>query len=340
MDRHAVRVAEPRELLAYVPYRLGFHPEASVVLLSMRRAGAVHETGLITRTDLADLVAASSARLIMGALAGHLRDDGAEWVLVVAYDDAGEWPRARRHVLDALHGFARLSVWLVSGDGYGHDACAEGCCPRPLSDLEATKIGAAMVLDGVAVLPRRADLAVRAVPPSPDRAAAWTAYTEEVLRSAPPWGRAALWDRVLRGAQHQHPASGADLGRLLATLTDRVMRDAVLGRVLDPVPAGGTAAYLDAAAVAAVLHAGEPPARPEVAAARDVLVQVAAHARPGTAAPALGALAFLAWWSGDGARADVVAQQCLEVDPVHRLAHLVLDAVEAGMPPLWVHAHG
>lgn len=340
MDRHAVRVGEPRELLAYVPYRLGFHPEASVVLLSMRRAGAVHQPGLITRTDLTDLADPFGGPLVMGALAAHLRDDGAEWVLVVAYDDAGDWPRARAHVLDALGSFAWLSVWLVAGDGYRHDACADGCCPRPLSDLEATEVGAAMVLDGVAVLPRRADLAVRAAPPSPDRAAAWAAYTAEVLQPAPPWRRAALWDAALRRAPRQEPVPGADLGRLLASLTDRSVRDALLGRVLDPAPAVTTGAYLTTGAVAAVLHGGEPPARPEVTAAQDVLVQVAAHARPGTAAPALGALAFLAWWAGDGARADVVARQCLDVDPAHGLARVVLDAVEAGMPPLWAEVRG
>ena len=35
MDKTRIRLREPRDLIAYVPYRLGFHPERSVVLLGM-----------------------------------------------------------------------------------------------------------------------------------------------------------------------------------------------------------------------------------------------------------------------------------------------------------------
>ncbi|WP_418607536.1 DUF4192 family protein [Georgenia sp. SUBG003] len=47
-------------------------------------------------------------------------------------------------------------------------------------------------------------------------------------------------------------------------------------------------------------------------------------------------LAYLAWWGNEGARADVVARQALAEEPGHRLAELVVAALEGGMPPAWV----
>ena len=55
----------------------------------------------------------------------------------------------------------------------------------------------------------------------------------------------------------------------------------------------------------------------------------------GAGAPALGLLAFLAWWSSDGARADVLAHQALAEEPGHHLAALVVRALDAAAPPPW-----
>jgi len=49
-------------------------------------------------------------------------------------------------------------------------------------------------------------------------------------------------------------------------------------------------------------------------------------------------LALLAWWRGDGARAEVLLARAFESGPAYRLAHLIDDAVAQGVPPGWVRA--
>ncbi|WP_448629283.1 DUF4192 family protein [Cellulomonas soli] len=65
-----------------------------------------------------------------------------------------------------------------------------------------------------------------------------------------------------------------------------------------------------------------------------------AHGRAGGQAPALTLLALLAWWCGDGARAQVLLERALADEPAHRLALLLAEALEAALPPGWVRAGG
>ncbi|WP_036959882.1 DUF4192 family protein, partial [Promicromonospora kroppenstedtii] len=52
-NARVVRVAGPEDLLAYIPYRLGFEPVESVVVVSL--TGPRQRVGLVARVDLADL---------------------------------------------------------------------------------------------------------------------------------------------------------------------------------------------------------------------------------------------------------------------------------------------
>ncbi|KAE8762128.1 DUF4192 family protein [Georgenia thermotolerans] len=155
------------------------------------------------------------------------------------------------------------------------------------------------------------------------------------------WRRegAALWDASAAamtdrpGPPPAAPPAEA-LGRLLAFLADRELRDAVVARTIT----GGrrpTAAYLDTGAVIAAFDAARRR-DPEAFAAAFALGTAVAQAAPdGAGAPALGLLAFLAWWSSDGARADVLAHQALVEEPGHHLAALVVRALDAAAPPPW-----
>ena len=85
-----VRVAGPEDLLAYIPYRLGFEPVESVVAVSL--TGPRQRVGLVARVDLADLRlrqpddpdgpdGAATARW----LSDHVVADGADRAVVVLY---------------------------------------------------------------------------------------------------------------------------------------------------------------------------------------------------------------------------------------------------------------
>jgi hypothetical protein len=52
-----------RELIAFIPYQLGFYPQESVVLVGVR--GTRGEIALIVRTDLADFTDASTSLVVV-----------------------------------------------------------------------------------------------------------------------------------------------------------------------------------------------------------------------------------------------------------------------------------
>ncbi|MFI2365283.1 DUF4192 domain-containing protein [Promicromonospora sp. NPDC019610] len=159
-----VRVAGPEDLLAYVPYRLGFEPVESAVVVSL--SGPRQRVGLVARVDLADLRlrrpgdpdgpdGAATARW----LADHVVADGADRAVVVLYTatDVTAPSGAARRAADLLR--ARLDrrlpgteVWLVTPTGFRALDCTDPmCCPaqgRPLSALQGTRVAAHMVLEG------------------------------------------------------------------------------------------------------------------------------------------------------------------------------------------------
>lgn len=415
MNRSTLRIAEPRELLAFLPYQLGFQPEESAVVVSLR--GPRSRVGLVARVDLADL-AAENGEALSRMLLGHLVRDGARRCVLVLYTavdlqgplrqtdpgDVGPVPgavgtasgragsasggggtgsalgscghergrgsvrAAAASVRAAVATFCRVVEpmlgdviqWVVGPAGYYAPGCGDrSCCPeggRPLGELESTVVGAEMVLAGVHVLENRAELgripraagserrkAFRAA----DRAtaaAARAATAEELIR----WRTAALttWrEEVARAVDSpgRWACPPARCGRLLAALTDVRVRDAVL---LTLVPGAGRASEdcVGGATTAQVRSAMRPvfdpvdgrrPERDLAAAGRLVLEQVVAHGREGRCAAPLTLLALLAWWEGDGARANALLERALSADPDHRLGQLLAEVLAAGLAPGW-----
>ena len=179
-----VRVAGPEDLLAYIPYRLGFVPAESVVAVSL--SGPRQRVGLVARVDLDDLRlrqpddpdgpdGAATARW----LADHVVDDGADRAVVVLYtatDPTVPVSPARRAV-DLLR--ARLErrlpgteVWLVAPTGFRALDCVDPtCCPpqgRPLTALQGSRVAAHMVLEGRSVAGTREER--YALRPAPEAA--------------------------------------------------------------------------------------------------------------------------------------------------------------------------
>lgn len=179
-----VRVAGPEDLLAYIPYRLGFEPAESVVAVSL--TGPRQRVGLVARVDIDDLLlrqpddpggpdGAATARW----LADHVVADGADRAVVVLYTttDPTAPTGAARRAVDLLR--ARLErrlpgteAWLVTPTGYRALDCADPmCCPaegRPLSTLQGSRVAAHMVLEGRTVAGTREER--YALRPAPETA--------------------------------------------------------------------------------------------------------------------------------------------------------------------------
>jgi len=162
-----IRARGPRELLAYIPFRLGYRPQDSAVVVSLRTTRG--RVGLVARVDLDDLADLEHGPQLARTLVSHLCSDGAARAVLVLYTDvdlrAGGACAARdraavEHWGEAAEGhLGSPEVWVVTTTGYyGVDCADERCCPpegRPLADLESTEVGAHMVLAGATVAASR-----------------------------------------------------------------------------------------------------------------------------------------------------------------------------------------
>jgi hypothetical protein len=373
MDTPTLRVSEPREMLALVPHQLGFHPRQSVVAIGLRPPRG--RVGLVVRVDLADLADPVHGPRLARNVVAHLDGDGADRALLVVYTDAdpreGPDPVVAAAVAHAREAaatpFGEVAAWVVTSTGYLCLDCRGACCPpggRPLDELASTQVGAAMVLAGSTVADCRDDVArIRLASAEPRRSVArvrrrWLARGAAAHDEGPEaeqrWraGGVAAWRRAI-DEQLDRPGGpcAAALGRLEAGLTDPRVRDAVLVAL---VPGTGDlpersvrgvrpSADDDAALGRALALVVDPlvgvPAPPAATRVHEaVLEAVVAHGERGRQAPAHTLLGMLAWWRGDGARAQLLLAAALEDDPGYRLALLIADAVGCGVPPGWVRA--
>jgi len=378
-----VRLTEPRDLIAHIPYRLGFHPAESAVLVVLHLTPrGTRQVGLVARMDLADLAGPGTGASAASVLAGHVAACEPDEVQLVLYtgipDDSWRLHRVVDHLAEALDEALwplapDLDPWLVGPEAWRHlSPCS--CCPapgRPLDELSASPAALAMAVAGVGVAEDRADLGVERVRDAGALGVAHEAGQRarerraEVLRvcgGAPlvrgaafgaPGARAAhdqaplrrwrqeqaeLWDSTVASAVTARPGHGTSpdtLGRLLVGLGDKIVRDAVVAATMAG-RSGRAADHLDPDTLVRSFETEAPPDGDVVGDAIALAHAVATHAEPGAGGAALGLLAYLAWWGNEGARAEVVARQALSEEPGHRLAELVVTALEAGMPPAWV----
>lgn len=394
------KISEARDLLGYVPYHLGFHPDESVVAISVRPGRTEGERsyiGLTMRIDIGDLLDAKLGKTNQKLLRPHMEDDGASAVLLILYSKTNpaakqktsEWsfsPEQLRSLIAGLTGefdtdLPITGFWVVTDEKYfeldnGHIP-PEGEWLN-VSELQSAKSAAAAVYAGSSIAPSREALGEISRAPAADRDRAQRATLRWLQRRKYEGDQAwqldswQLWERAIaaqlrtarrdsaRRSPDQHSASEDTitasagpcpgptddpllLGRLQAGLEDIKIRDAVMisnipgikdlpersvvtnareevGKSVDLIldPAVGISPGEEAAAISQILRA------------------IAAHCASARSAPTLTLLAWLAWWEGEGARAAVLVDRALTIDPSYNMARLVDRMVEIGLPPGWV----
>lgn len=350
-DRTSIVVSQPRDVVALVPYRLGFVPRDSLALVALRDPGSL--VGLVLRVDLADVVAGGehAAR----QLGRYLLDDGATRAVAVIYDTAwrGGMPAWLARFEDDL---ARLGVglvdcWQVDDHAFRSLTCTgQGCCPAggwPLSELQSATVSAEMVALGFTAAPTR-EARMPDLAPAPEGARRRVAA--RVRRTGAPRGpsdRARCLTAWLRVLAEPSVAEERDLGLALTGLHDPLVRDAV---ILTCTPDGRTAAHElvlsgGAGAGAAFDALFDQGAEPVPSPDRDLLARAAValavlvrHAQGERRADPLAVMAWAAWWEGDGAAGLDLAELALASRRGHPLAALVREALRIGTPPGWVRA--
>jgi hypothetical protein len=317
------RVSTPADLLALVPGLLGFHPEASVVLVTV---GPAREP-FHARVDLPD------DPVGVEGLAGHLGEvagrHGVTRVAVVVYSpDAGLAEALGDRLADRLELAGVELVVLLRADGerwWALHAGPDGACggspddPGTPYDVSSHPIMARTVVEGTVVLGSRRELADSLVGTDAEETERVAELADDLAtRLLPPdGGGTPLRDRLaIEGRWVRH--------RVCRFLTDGARLDAHDVARLAALVSVSTEVRDVAWAELRHDNAGQ-----HVDLWRDVVRRVPVDVR---AAPAA-LLGFAAWISGAGALAWCAVDVAQEADPDYGLARLLGEALTAAVPP-------
>lgn len=344
MTTAAIRLTSPGDLVASIPFILGFHPTDSLVIISIR-GGRV---GLTTRIDLPP---ASEAPVIVDALVAPLSRDEAESLIVIAYGEDLEATEERLTAAAAnlgAVGFHLRHVITVCGglwrslDGAGTGAWAS---ERISVEAAGAAVTAEFVGRGLAPLAGRHELItmVEAGPQAHRAGRFFDQLPDGVLDLGNAEVRcvvAGLWAHLLDTAQDAAPVTGPEAALAALSLREVPLRDGIIAW-LTP----GTLEVADLPEhVRAVLALLPQPQRstPDHAAAdagweagmrtRNRLAALCTLLPDAHAATMLTVLASHAWWRSEGSLARVALDRALRSDPTNRLARLMDLMVSQGIP--------
>lgn len=361
-----------RDVIAFITYDFGYPPADSLVLLPVGAPQApvvrldvagvrlAAEGGDLPGRSLGVIPAgsedASAAWLAWSEVVHLYASVGVEEVVVVGFGPPSGEPGTAPAIAGAVAA-GEAAAWatlrladvgigsrrsLVVHDGSWADVDP---CPRdgggeelptasvgtwtPIGDLAASPVVAAMVGRGVALVADRSALL-------PDLGEIGRASCPGCARaSRRTWLR--RWQEAVAARCADPTAATPDhLACLPGALSDRVLRDAVA------VSAGGADAHpmLSAGSIGGrqgVLD--ELMARPldasHLAAAESLLEELLRRGPRHDPVDGLALLAWLAWASGRGARAQVIATEALRRQPSHRLASITAALVDEMVPPPW-----
>jgi hypothetical protein len=338
-DVTPIRISGPGGLLATVPSMLGFHPTNSLVLMCL--TGDQRRVGPVARVDLP----IGHDRAMAAHLTGHALNHADE-VVVISYQNS----RRRPPLLDDLLGeLARAGVdvmdAIVVRGGRARPALSAAMerahpgIPLPdHRDPQVRALTAAAALAGRSVLADREELRRSIAAPRGRRLRRAERGIDEAAAGRPT--RVRMAGPGIPGPMHRlDPIDDSAPGRGQLGL-DLAAVDELLELALAQAGAGGEVQVEVATALAVVLT--EDSAR-DAALRRGLaelerpwlpmLISCATWTPDALAPPLCSVLAMVAYRHGDGALAQVAVDRCLAAEPEHRLAHLMIAIMSAGLRP-------
>ena len=356
-----IRLRGPGDILATLPYQLGYQPDDAVVVVALRDRAV----GLTQRLDLPPPERVPEA---VDAMLPPLLREEPDDVLLVGYEESeGD----AMPVLDALRDACRGSginvldrLVVRHGRFYAPD-CHDGCC-TPEGTLLPAAADTPAVADFVGLevspLPRREsldDLVARDEPTSAEVARALRglgpAWPGQALGALPADGEPdraravrrlswlSLWRVVCDASASRPPLEGLaadELAQLALSMADIELRDALIGWIC---PGALPLDLLDEdlldqlrTSLPEPAWAAGPTTSGSVVAGRRMQSRLAylCRAVPDAHAPALLTLfASFAWWQGNGAMARSALTRALEIAPDYRLALLLERMVDLAIRP-------
>lgn len=326
------------EIVAYLPYELGFVPTDSLAVVAMRE----RHVAVTARFDRPD---GAGAFPLAGRIATSFRQVDPDDVLVLSYDGFGAADQLfvleLRSLLRAIGAeLSHVAQVQRGGARWRSEQCSCGACPRswvPVPPATGVAPVAERVARGVVPAASRAEVARRLDVRHPlvARAVAARVASGEPLELC----TAQALPRVLVEAQtpvHQLPVDV--LAGATAAVQHVMVRDQVLSWLMPDFLPGevvGVDEPIDPH------HLGLPPMwlrdvdsfdDPVTTVARRLEEWVASIPRS-LSVPVLLLLAGIQWTAGNGVVASMAVDHALEVDPGCRLARLLEAALDAGLRP-------
>jgi hypothetical protein len=313
-------VRSTTDLIAAVPYLLGFHPTESVVVVALRGKRVI----FAARGDLPAPGATSAARDAAGYLASVVGRQGADAAMIIGYGPAERVTPTVDPVRAALDqaGLRVLDALRVTDGRYWSYLCDNPeCCPPDGTPFDGatTAVAAAATFAGQVALPDRAALAQQVAPidgAARESMRQATVRAEQrladLLANAP---TADLAAHTLRRAGESAIRVALDRHRQRAQLTDDEL--AWLSLLLTHLPVRD--------------HAWARTNGDEWQ--LSLWTDLVRRAEPGLVAAPASLLAFAAWRAGQGALAVVAVERALRDQPDYSLAMLLDEVLRTGVQP-------
>ncbi|MFB9732169.1 DUF4192 domain-containing protein [Ornithinimicrobium kibberense] len=344
-------VQGPAHLMTALPHLLGYRPGHSLVVVATavettapgRPGRADRLRGRMAMTTRADLAGPDdldqAVELLAGPVARLRRRHGHRLVLHCflwdADEELGRLAAARLGPFADAHEVALNDLVLVGTDAYlplveAGEPVQDGRW-RPLPSPADVPLVADLVLRGRGVAPGRDDAVavVRARDEETSRA------TEAALREVAPGeldGLQALGalGRWVAGGSFAGPPTPRELAAVTLVLQDRTLRDVVLARWLPQL------FTLDDLLEPSAVELVEDllPAWPgDDGEALGRLIALAGQVPLDLSVPFVTLAGLVAWGTGEGTLANEAADLALELEPDYRMAQLLRQALEHGLPP-------
>jgi hypothetical protein len=337
---HALNLTSPGELIAAVPFLLGFHPCRSILLMALRQ----RRLNLTQRLDLPD---AGQEFQAAAAMIGPLLRDQPDSALVIGYEDH---PGQSRPIIDRLSALlAQNQIPMVDrlvvyeGRWRSLDCADPHCCPPDGTQVpepaDVPHIAAEFVGAGVAPLTARVDLQDSV------EAQASAAHVGTILERMDIGGKetgalelspdsvADSWARVVDLRPDAPLPSVEDAAVTLISLRQVGIRDGIIALLMsstlapDRLPA-------DVRDLTDAIRRKVPVPLTDHSWDRGLQQRLTALCRLAPdehAAAPLTVLASYSWWAGDGTIARVALERARRCDPTYRLALLLEAMLDLGI---------
>jgi hypothetical protein len=338
MDISLPTVKTPTDVLAVVPYLLGFTPERSIVVIAMRDRRVVLQAR-------ADLPAANEIAAVAGHLATVVARQRVDSALIVAYgadDDVRPTVEVLRESLEERRVTVSDALRADGGRYWSYVCRRPDCCPPAGTpyDVASTALAAEATYAGLSLAASRGELEARLAPVGGLARIAMRAASERAERRL----RALIEDAGARASDTDRRRSANDRAAdaASANLARAAVYDAGVRAVDEANARIGAIAPIDDDALAwlALLlvsvpvrdYAWERVDR-DIEGSIDLWTDIVRRIEPDLVAAPATLLAFAAWRNGGGAIASIALDRALDADPAYPMARLLLDAIDNGLAP-------